>query len=157
MVAWTVSTVLNRVAKTVNTREKAKNMVTWTVSTIENRVAQTGNTRERTNNNGGLNSSIIYNRVAQTVNTRGKAKNMVAWTVSTIELIVSNLYPVHVESIFTVLSPIVSFGSQEKVSIGFYERVWRAFSIDFCSFSFWCDKFLYRINGSPPDFISLSG
>ena len=60
-------------------------MMAWTVSTIENRVAQTGNTHERTNNNGGLNSSIIDNRVAQTVNTRGKAKNMVAWTVSTIE------------------------------------------------------------------------
>ena len=60
-------------------------MMAWTVSTIENRVAQTGNTRERTNNNGGLNSSIIDNRVAQTVNTHEKAKNMVAWTVNIIE------------------------------------------------------------------------
>ena len=85
----------------------------WTVSTIKNRVALTGNTRERTNNNGGLNSSTIDNRVAQTVNTvkklrtwwleqlapwkilggsksyhpqkRKKAKNMVPWTDSTIE------------------------------------------------------------------------
>ena len=72
-------------AQIVNTREKANNMVAWTVSTIENRVAQTVNTHERTKNNGGLNSSTIDNRVAQTVNTCEKANNMVAWTVSTIK------------------------------------------------------------------------
>ena len=54
----------------------------WTVGTIENRVAQTVNTHERTNNNGNLTSSTKDNRVAQTVNTREKANNIVAWTVS---------------------------------------------------------------------------
>ena len=48
MVAWTVSTIENRVAQTVNIREKANNMVAWTVSTTENRVAQTVNTHETT-------------------------------------------------------------------------------------------------------------
>ena len=46
--AWTVSTIENRVASTVNVREKANNMLAWTVSTRENGVAPTVNTRERT-------------------------------------------------------------------------------------------------------------
>ena len=48
--ASTVSTIENRVAQTVNTREKPNNMVAWTVSTIENRVAQTVNIHEKANN-----------------------------------------------------------------------------------------------------------
>ena len=48
MVAWTVSTIENRVAQTVNTCGKANNIVAWTVGTIENRVAQTVNNHERT-------------------------------------------------------------------------------------------------------------
>ena len=126
MVAWTVSTVENRVAKTVNTHDRTKNNGGLNSSTIDNRVAQTVNTCEKANNMVAWTVSTVKNLVAQTVNTREKATNMVAWIFSTIENRVAPTVntreittPVE-EQILTMkntgnrMSPTVSKGKQQN-------------------------------------------